>query len=99
MAGHGCLVPWCFNVCNSISQIFKPGDSTFNIQIKAAIAFKAKQQNPCNINVFLPGQSGFNQVKPAKKKVAEEEKKAPNLPYTQILKMVQVIEFFAVCSH
>ena len=43
-------------------------------------------------NVFLPGQSGFNQVKPAKKKVVEEEKKAPNLPYTQILKMVQVIE-------
>ena len=38
------------------------------------------------------GQSGFNQVKPAKKKVVEEEKKAPNLPYTQILKMVQVIE-------
>ena len=37
-------------------------------------------------------------MKPAKKKVAEEEKKAPNLPYTQILKMVQVIEkFFAVC--
>ena len=38
-------------------------------------------------------------MKPAKKKVVEEEKKAPNLPYTQILKMVQVIDyFFALCS-
>ena len=45
-----------------------------------------------SVIAFLPGQSGFNQVKPAAKKVVEKEKKAPDLPYTQILKMVQVIE-------
>ena len=42
----------------------------------------------------MPGQSGFNQVKPAAKKVVEKEKKAPDLPYTQILKMVQVYSHY-----
>ena len=30
MAGHGCLISWCFNVCNSIERVFQPGIMHFN---------------------------------------------------------------------
>ena len=32
MAGHGCMVSWCFNLCNSIEKVFKPGH--FHFQVK-----------------------------------------------------------------
>ena len=34
MAGHGCMVSWCFNLCNSIERVFKPGH--FHFQSKTA---------------------------------------------------------------
>ena len=30
MAGHGCLISWCFNVCNSIERVFQPGIMHFH---------------------------------------------------------------------
>ena len=38
MAGHCCCISWCFNICNSIEKVFKPGECTLT-----AVTFSPKK--------------------------------------------------------
>ena len=101
MAGHGCLISWCFNVCNSIERVFQPGIMHFHfflmrfldIFVENGLGGRGNREEFTNLKycqLSAKGEHG-NQVKPATKKEKATEVEVQPLPYTQILRMVQVI--------
>ena len=66
MAGHGCLISWCFNVCNSIEKCVKcqGGGRTFTFYFKTAFTFLSKQSREIlaiNCNLWQGSSTRWSQ--------------------------------------